>query len=130
MKREARCSCGQLTARTVGERLRVSVCHCLACQLRTGSAFGAQARFSVNNVKIGGESALYERQGDSGNSISFYFCPKCGATVFYRLAEHPDLIGVTWGAFAGQPFPAPTVVHYGARKQEWLDIAGIEENFL
>ena len=42
--RHARCSCGQLEAETTAEPLRVSVCHCHACQLRTGSVFGAQAR--------------------------------------------------------------------------------------
>jgi hypothetical protein len=35
-------SCGQLTARVTGVPVRVSVCHCLACQRRTGSVFGAQ----------------------------------------------------------------------------------------
>ena len=30
---------GQLTASCTGEPVRVSVCHCLDCQKRTGSAF-------------------------------------------------------------------------------------------
>jgi hypothetical protein len=44
--RTASCSCGQLTVVTAGDPIRVSVCHCLACQRRTGSVFGAQARFA------------------------------------------------------------------------------------
>lgn len=43
-KRPTSCSCG-LTATVTGEPARVSACYCLACQLRTGSVFGAQARF-------------------------------------------------------------------------------------
>ena len=50
--RTASCSCGQLQARVTAEPLRVSVCHCLACQRRTGSVFGAQARFSRDAVSI------------------------------------------------------------------------------
>jgi len=43
--RLASCSCGQLTAQVVGEPVRISICHCLACQRRTGSVFGEQAGF-------------------------------------------------------------------------------------
>ena len=42
--RTASCSCGQLTATTQAEPIRGSVCHCLACQRRTGSVFAAQAK--------------------------------------------------------------------------------------
>jgi hypothetical protein len=41
--RVASCSCGQLRAEVRGEPTGVSVCHCHACQRRTGSVFGAQA---------------------------------------------------------------------------------------
>jgi hypothetical protein len=45
------CSCGQLQVTTTGEPVRISVCHCLACQRRTGSAFGVQARFRYAVVR-------------------------------------------------------------------------------
>ncbi|MFN2470768.1 MAG: aldehyde-activating protein, partial [Gaiellaceae bacterium] len=35
--RHAACSCGQLRLTVEGEPVRVSICHCLACQRRTGS---------------------------------------------------------------------------------------------
>jgi hypothetical protein len=50
--RLASCSCGQLTAEVSGEPVRVSICHCLACQRRTGSVFGEQARFPRVDVTI------------------------------------------------------------------------------
>ncbi|MGH2892702.1 MAG: GFA family protein, partial [Solirubrobacteraceae bacterium] len=49
--REAACSCGQLTVQVSGDPVRVSVCHCLACQRRTGSAFGYQARWPVGSAR-------------------------------------------------------------------------------
>src|SRR4051812_22377975 len=79
--RTAACSCGQLSATVAEDPVRVSVCHCLACQRRTGSVFGAQARFRSEAVKIKGESRQYIRVGDEGNAITFSFCPVCGATV-------------------------------------------------
>jgi hypothetical protein len=50
--RLASCSCGQLRAEVLGEPISVSVCHCYACQRRTGSAFGAQANFPRDSVAI------------------------------------------------------------------------------
>ena len=35
----AECSCGQLQVDADGDPVRISMCHCLACQRRTGSAF-------------------------------------------------------------------------------------------
>jgi hypothetical protein len=37
--REARCSCGALTAVATGDPVRNSVCHRLDCKRTTGSAF-------------------------------------------------------------------------------------------
>jgi hypothetical protein len=41
--RYAACGCEQLQLTAEGDPVRISVCHCLACQRRTGSAFGVQA---------------------------------------------------------------------------------------
>jgi hypothetical protein len=43
--RSAACSCGQLHLSIKGEPLRISMCHCLECQRRTGAVISNQARF-------------------------------------------------------------------------------------
>ena len=106
--RTASCICGQLTATTTEEPIRVSVCHCLACQRRTGSVFGAKARFRRGAVAVKGESTQCVRIGDEGNRITFHFCPKCGATVHYQIEGGNDRIAIPVGAFAEPGFPAPT----------------------
>ena len=98
--RTATCSCGQLRAITTGEPIRVSVCHCHACQRRTGSVFGAQARFDRAHVVREGEGRDWTRVGDSGTPITFTFCPTCGATVWYVVAGHEDVVAIPVGAFA------------------------------
>jgi hypothetical protein len=50
--RLASCSCGQLTAQVAGEPVRISICHCLACQRRTGSVFGASEVSSRESVDL------------------------------------------------------------------------------
>lgn len=126
--RTAACSCGQLSATTQGAPSRVSVCHCLACQRRTGSVFGAQARFRRDAVQISGESRTYVRTGDEGKRITFHFCPVCGATVHYAVEGHDDeSIAIPVGAFADPSFPAPVFSVYEDRMHAWVGLpAGME----
>src|ERR1700753_2390407 len=110
--REASCSCGQLRLTVSGDPLRVSVCHCLACQRRTGSAFGVQARFPREAIRIEGWCMQYGRTGDSGSPRTFPVCPECGATVYLQPEGLPDAIVVPVGAFADPTFPEPKVSVY------------------
>ena len=120
--REAACSCGQLRLTAEGDPLRISMCHCLACQRRTGSAFGIQARFPADRVRIVGRYADYVRTSDSGEERRFHFCPDCGATVFYATAAAPDVVAVPVGAFTDPSFPPPTVSVYESRRHSWLSL--------
>ena len=118
--RRASCSCGKLSVHTRGEPVRISVCHCLACQQRTGSAFGVQARFPEDAVAVAGESREFARSGDEGTTARFHFCPDCGATVFWRMDAIPGYVTVPVGAFADPAFPRPWVSVYRVRQHPWV----------
>jgi hypothetical protein len=125
--RTASCSCGQLTVITSADPVRVSVCHCLACQRRTGSVFAAQARFPASSATIAGASNMFVRVGDAGGRSTFHFCPTCGATVYYTSEGREDSIIIPVGAFADPAFPAPTFSVYEERMHSWVEMpAGIE----
>jgi hypothetical protein len=119
-QRLASCSCGQLTAQVVGDPVRVSICHCLACQRRTGSVFGQQARFLRDNVSLSGTSTVYVRVGDEGSSIRFHFCPHCGSTVYYEPEGMEEFLAIPVGAFADPGFPPPSVSVYEERMHSWV----------
>jgi hypothetical protein len=117
--REATCSCGHLRVEVEGDPVRVSVCHCLACQRRTGSAFGFQARWPVESSRITGESREYLRVSDDGEEARrFHFCPECGATVYYFT--DPEFVAIPVGALADPDFPEPTVSVWESRKHSWV----------
>jgi hypothetical protein len=122
--RDAVCSCGQLRVTVEGDPIRISMCHCLACQRRTGSAFGIQARFTADQVRVVGTHSHYVRtsDGDDRRQTAFHFCPDCGATVFYTALAAPDVVAVPIGAFADPTFPPPTVSIYESRQHPWLVI--------
>jgi hypothetical protein len=111
--RIATCVCGQLIARCSGDPARVSLCHCLACQRRTGSTYGIAAFFLHESVVVTGDTKAYSRSSDIGYSVTFYFCPHCGSTVYWNAARKPDMVAVAVGAFADPAFPAPSQAVYG-----------------
>ena len=118
--RFASCSCGQLSAQVTGDPVRHSICHCLACQRRTGGPFAEQARFLRAHVTVTGESTQFTLTGDEGTSAIFHFCPRCGATVYYEFAALEEFVAIPVGAFADPDFPAPTVSVYETRKHGWV----------
>jgi hypothetical protein len=121
--RIASCSCGQLQAEVRTETpIGVSVCHCYACQRRTGSVFSAQASFPREAVAIKGDGTEFVRVGDEGGRFTFTFCPKCGSTVFYVEEGDEQEIAIPVGAFADSGFPAPTVSVYEKRRHSWVSL--------
>ncbi|MFZ5616041.1 MAG: GFA family protein [Pseudomonadota bacterium] len=107
--------------RCKGDPVRISVCHCLECQKRTGGAFSAQARFPKGDVVfISGTPRIYERTGDEGGKITQRFCGDCGVTVWYTIDADPERIAVALGAFADPAFPQPRFSVYEERKHAWV----------
>ena len=122
--RTASCSCGQLRLTCEGEPVRISICHCLECQKRTGSVFATQARYSRELVTIEGRATQWTRFGDSGQSATFSFCPVCGSTVYWEPNGMPGFISVAVGMFADPAFPPPHVSVYEARQHPWTLAVG------
>lgn len=107
----------------MGEPVRISVCHCLECQRRTGSAFGAQARFAREQVsELAPSARAFTRTGDSGRSVTFRFCGDCGSTICWELAGLAGFVVVALGAFADPSFGAPAISIYEARRHGWARI--------
>ena len=118
--RTARCVCGGFRVNVRGDPARVSICHCFACQQRTGSVFGCQSRFPEADVTFEGESKTYVRVGDAGGIISYRFCPTCGTSVTWTIDQMPGNIIVAIGCFSDPTcFPAPTFSVYEARAFPW-----------
>ena len=100
MERVAECHCGQLRAITSGEPDSVYVCHCKACQHRTGAVIHNGSRWLKSQVRIEGEHKTYGRIADSGFEIRFHFCPNCGSSVFWEGDRSPTTCGIAVGCFA------------------------------
>jgi hypothetical protein len=120
--RFASCSCGHLRAEVRGEPISVAVCHCYACQRRTGSVFSTQASFSRESVAVKGDGTEFVRVGDEGARFTFTFCPRCGSTLFYVEEGDEQHIAIPVGAFADSHFPVPTISVYEQRRDSWVSL--------
>lgn len=121
--RPARCHCGDLELACSGEPAKVSLCHCLDCQRRTGSAFSIAAFYAREQVRVvRGTPGVYERSSASGHPVRFHFCPRCGSSVWWEPQRMPDLTGVAVGAFADPDFPRPQQAVWTRDRHAWLDL--------
>lgn len=118
----AACNCGKVEIVCEGEPARVSMCHCLECQRRTGAVFGNQAWFGRQQIlSIAGNSTQFTRQSDAGRSVTFQFCPTCGSTVYWEAEAFPGMIAVAVGSFADPAFPAPKHSGWEQRRHHWVE---------
>lgn len=118
--RTAECSCGQVSLCCSGEPQRTAICHCFECQKRTGSVFGVQARFNKEQVTFIGDLVSYTRIAESGNQVTYQFCPKCGTTMLLTLTAVPDALVIPVGVFQQQDLPEPSFSVYEEKKHHWV----------
>ncbi|WP_337190970.1 GFA family protein [Qipengyuania algicida] len=124
MTRIATCQCGQLSLACDGEPARVSVCHCLDCQKRSGAPFAAQARFPAEQVTVSGTDKVWERTAESGNTSEHHFCPECGSEVWYVARPFLEMMAIPVGRFADPEFPPPEYSVYEVRRHPWVAVVG------
>jgi hypothetical protein len=129
MERTATCHCGQFHVIAAGEPERVYLCHCKACQRRTGTAFHFGTAWQKAQIRVAGTHKVYERCADSGSKIRFFFCPDCGSNLYWESDRNPAGCGVAGGAFderAGLPPPTSSV--FEEDMHAWLGLPTVAEH--
>lgn len=90
-----------------------------------------QARWPSEQVTIGGRSRSWSKLADSGNRITFHFCPDCGSDVHYEIeGKFAGLVAIPLGAFEDPYFARPGFSVWEERKHDWVDVVGdLEHSF-
>jgi len=128
MERTATCHCGSLKVIASGEPERVYLCHCKACQRRTGTAFHFGTSWLKGQVRIEGAAKIYQRGADSGSNIRFYFCPNCGSNMYWESDRNPLTCGIAGGAFDDADLPPPTSSVFEEDMHAWLGLPTVSEH--
>src|SRR5947209_16368905 len=127
MERIGQCHCGSLRVIATGEPDRVYLCHCKACQRRTGTAFHFGAKYPKEQVRLDGERRIYDRGADSGYRIRFHFCPNCGSTLYWEGDRNPATWQSQWARLTPRRLPRPATrsgrngcTHGSACRKAWI----------
>ena len=68
----------------------------------------------------GYQATAWSRKAESGNALTFYFCPTCGSTVYWEGKGFPGYVAVAIGNFADPKFPAPTIAVWEQSRHPWV----------
>jgi len=78
------------------------------------------AGFAKTQVTIEGHTKVFDRYGQSGRKVRFYFCPNCGTSLHWEAEARPDFYILAVGAFADPNFPAPSVSIFEESRHSWM----------
>ena len=96
-------------------------CHCRDCQRATGSAFASfcfvpEAGFRVEAGEVKG----FTVQGTSGNDVTRFFCPDCGAQLYSEVAVMPGFRFVKSGSLDDASWMSPQSAFWCDTAQPWV----------
>ena len=94
-----------LTPEEVYERYRGAISLGTLCSWR-------MMKIAPSFLKLG-RAVLYP-------TVTFYFCPHCGSTVYWEPRRKPEIVAVAVGAFADPAFPAPSQAVYAEHRHIWV----------
>lgn len=118
---EARCSCGRLVVATGAPAQFIVLCHCRACQARSGSPFGAGVYYASDGVTTSGDPSDYARPTEAGGTLRNRFCPQCGATLWWTIDAHPELIGIALGNLVSPVPDFPILSLWERSRHAWVE---------
>lgn len=102
------CHCGSLRVMATGEPDRVYLCHCKACQRRTGTSFHFGASYPKERVRLDGERKIYERDADSGYRAFGFISARLAAALFFgKGTAILRSVESLWARLTHRPFRCP-----------------------
>ena len=87
MERTALCHCGSLRVIVSGDPDRVYVCHCAACQRRTGAIMHSGAAYLKSQVRVEGASRVYDALPTAATRSAFISARTAAATFIGRVID-------------------------------------------
>jgi hypothetical protein len=99
----------------------VVYCHCSRCRKASGSAFGANADVRKQYwTWVAGEDLV--REFESSPGIFRAFCGRCGAPIYARRPDAPDVLRVRLGILDGDPERRSLAHFWVGSKAPWYEI--------
>lgn len=114
-----RCGCGALTLRIDGEPIATRQCWCRQCQQIATGGPTQNAIFASGDVAIEGALASFAWIAASGNSLTAYFCPRCGTQIYGQSSARLHFMTVRLGAIDEPHGLKPAMVIWTDDAPDW-----------
>jgi len=116
------CACKQVRYEVSAEPVAVMNCHCRACQYASGGGYTTAVVVPPGSFKITkGAPRGYSSKGDSGQTVTRYFCADCGSPIY----SQPESVPIHVVKAASMDDPSKLVVGgalYTSEAQPWAHI--------
>ena len=131
MNVKGRCHCGAITYEAEVEPGTVNICHCLDCQMLTGSAFRANIAARADRFRIlTGKPREYVKVADSGARRVHAFCENCGSPVYSTSPENRQTYSLRLGALDQREALGPPARQIWTRRRlSWIPAFGPAREF-
>ena len=130
MKVEGQCHCGAITYEAEVEPGTSNICHCLDCQMLTGSAFRANISAPADRFQIlTGTPRQYVKVADSGARRIHAFCETCGSPVYSCAEDDPQAYSLRIGSLSQkEALGRPARQIWTKRRLSWMPkLEGVAE---
>ena len=128
-KHSGGCHCGAVKLATELEPMVVNLCNCNRCRILFGSVAIA-ALYADEEIRVTGETTVYNYLGGSGMEVSAHFCPICGCRIVTIAEAFPGMGAYPIGVFEKSIEFKPKSEIFTNYKLPWLENDGcIVESF-
>ncbi|MFZ5619257.1 MAG: GFA family protein [Pseudomonadota bacterium] len=116
---KGRCLCGAVAYEAAGEPMMTGHCHCVDCRKTSGTGHGTHVAMRAEAARIKGALASYAHPADSGNIVTRYFCPACGAPIHSTNSAMPGMVFLRASSLDDPDQITPQMIVYRSRAPKW-----------
>jgi hypothetical protein len=131
MKIDGGCHCGALKYEADIDPARIGVCHCIDCQILSGTAFRTAVHVNAEDFQLlCGEPKTYIKTGGSGRPRIMVFCGNCGTQLYGTgVDEDAKRISLRIGTSNQRATLKPVTQIWRRSAVTWLNDLGIDKSY-
>ena len=116
------CLCGAVTYDAAVEAPVAMNCACRDCQRATGSGYATFFVVPEAQLDLRGEVGSYTSTGESGRTVTRFFCSHCGSQLFSEVEARPGMRFVKAGSLNDPEAIKPSVNIWTRSRPSWAPL--------
>ena len=131
MNVDGTCLCGQIQFEADIDPKTTTICHCIDCQINSGTAFVNVVGAVNDSFKLlRGELSFYIKIADSGAKRELAFCGKCGTRIYARpVKEQSGFFGLRVGTIRQRRSLRPKRQAWKKSCLDWVEFIETDQIF-